>query len=137
MEICKDGLTTMKIFEIPIYFRSRDAAKSERYWRCYDYNEIIGWIVLEQRLNAIRADHWMVLQRPCVGLIRKQFENKGKLFKVEVGILDNQGIFLKLKAALQDTQKNSYLFRYHLDLDAFDRLGSYINWCSLFAEGCT
>jgi len=123
----------MKLLEVPIYFRSRDAATSERHWRSYDYNEIIGWIVLEARPRAIRAEYWMVLQRPCSGLIRKQFENKGKLFKVNLADLDNAGIFSKLKSAFQDIQENSYLFKYHIDLEVFERTGPHIDWVTIIS----
>jgi hypothetical protein len=124
----------MKLLEIPIYFRSRGAARSERYWRCYDYNEIIGWVVLEPRPNAIRAEFWMVLQQPCSGLIRKQFENKGKLFKIGIAGFDNNAIFFRLKAAFQDVQANSYLSKYHFDLEVFERLGPHIDWISMLSE---
>jgi hypothetical protein len=121
----------MKLLEIPIYFRTRDAARSEQYWRSYDYNEIIGWVVLETRPRAIRAEYWMVLQRPCSGLIRKQFANKGKLFKINVAGLDNTGILSKLKSAFQDVQENSYLFKYHFDLEVLNGIGPHIDWVGI------
>jgi hypothetical protein len=61
--------------------------------------------------------------RKYYSLIRKQFESKGKLFKIGVGGLDNNGIFFKLKSTLQDTQENSYLFKYHFDLEVLSVLG--------------
>jgi len=118
----------MKLFEIPIYYRTRADSLEEKYWRVYDYNEVIGWVALYPRPQAIRAEHWTTLQRPSKVLIRKQFDPKGKLFQIRVrGLSDNQ-IYERLINAFEDTKKYSYLSKYHFDLEAFKTTGKFVNW---------
>lgn len=121
----------MKLFEIPIYYRCREKTLRTKYWRSYDYNEVVGWIVLEPRLNAIRAEYWFVMQRPCENLIRKQFECKGKLFQIRIKGLANRQIIDKLYTAFQDVQINSHLSKYYLDLQAFKAIAPYVDWCGV------
>ncbi|MBI3600745.1 MAG: hypothetical protein HY097_08915 [Nitrospinae bacterium] len=120
----------MKLFEIPIYYKCREKALRTKYWRSYDYNEVVGWLVLEPRLNAIRAEYWFVMQRPCENLVRKQFECRGKLFQIRIRGLENPQICDKLHRTFLDMQTNSHLSKYYFDLQAFEAIAPYVDWCS-------
>ena len=118
----------MKLFEIPIYYRTREDSNKNHYWRCCDYNEVIGWVVLYSRKSAIRAEYWFVSQRPTKILIRKEFENMGKLFQVSVNNLNNAQIFNRLVEAFKDFQSNGNLSKFHFDIEALINIGKHLDW---------
>ena len=124
----------MKLFEIPIYYRPRSAASEDKFWRAYDYNEVIGWVALEPRKNAIRAEHWLVRQRPTKVLVNKEFMPEGKLFQVSTNGLTDEEVFKKLLSALSEAQEYSHLSKYHFDLEAFANTGAHINWKQLLSS---
>lgn len=124
----------MKLFEVPIYYRTRDAANLERYWRDYDYNEVVGWVVLFPRRNAIRAEYWFVRQRPSKVLVRKDFGYRGKLFQINVTNLTDHQIYQRLLSAFEDFKNNSYLARFYFDLQSFVSLGKHVRWCSVLSD---
>lgn len=118
----------MRLFELPIYYKSREQLRDVRIPFGYAYNQIIGWVSIESRETSIRAEHWVTFQRPSRVLLRKEYEPKGKLFQISIKRLDNVQIFSRLRNALLDIQQNSYLRKYYLDLEAFDNVGPLIDW---------
>lgn len=116
----------MKLFEIPIYLRSKKAACKDKWWRAYEYNETVGWVVLEGRQKVIRAEYFFVRERPSRMLVRKEFEPMGKLFQVPLN--RQHGTYRRLHIALGECQENSFLSRFHFDLEAFEAVGPYLDW---------
>ena len=121
----------MKLFEIPIYYRAKDKAMKEKYWRSYEYNEIIGWVVLETRPNAIRAEYFLVRERPSKVLIRKEFEPKGKLFQLPLARSNDKDIYKRILNSLTEWQGCSHLAKYCFDIEAFKAIGPFVPWRSV------
>lgn len=121
---------SVKLFELAIYVRSKDAASMDRQSRGYEYNEVVGWVVLEARPSAIRAEYYFVRERPSKFLVRKEFELKGKLFQVP---LEGESTYLRIRSALRECQESSFLCRFHFDLEAFEAVGPFVNWRAVVA----
>jgi hypothetical protein len=121
---------SVKLFELAIYVRSKEAASVNRRGRGYEYNEVVGWVVLEARPKAIRAEYFFVRERPSKVLVRKEFELKGKLFQVP---LEGEGTYLRIRSALREWQESSFLSRYYFDLEAFEAVGPFIDWSAVIA----
>lgn len=118
----------MKLLELPIYYKSKESLRKFRQPFGYEYNQIVGWIAIEPRQFALRAEHWVVFQRPSRVLVFKQFEYKGKLFQISTKRLQSAQIFARLHSALIDTQENSYLSKYCIDLGMFNAIGPFVDW---------
>jgi hypothetical protein len=145
-----------KLFEIPIYrcsletYRKEEELKKERYemihrrlypnsdfdyvsWPSYRYNEIIGWIVIFAYERRVRTEYWFVRQKVRRGLIRKQFENKGKFFQIRIrdNAATSKEIFHKLKDTVLAISREWPFSKYYFDLECFDNIASRLNWRDL------
>lgn len=145
----------VKLFEIPIYrcspeeYRKEEAIRKEQAllthkrlypnadfkyvsWRSYRYNEIIGWVVIYAYERRVRAEYWFILQRVRKGLIKKQFEAKGKLFQVRLRIKDNllasDQIFEKLSDIFLTVSSEWPFSKYFFDLECFNNIGRRLDW---------
>lgn len=148
----------VKLFEIPIYrcspeeYIKEEAIRKERAslihkrlypesdfnyvsWRGYRYNEVIGWVVIFAYERRVRAEYWFILQKVRKGLIRKQFEGKGKLFQFQLRIKDSlptsREIFEELRDMFLTVSKEWPFAKYYFDFECFDNIGSRLNWRDL------
>ena len=113
---------------MPIYYRSQEELRSNSGWRWYYFNETVGFIWLEPRPDAIRAEYCFIRQRPSRVLVRREFEPRGKLFQVSCKGIASSQIFDKLMLAFEDIRAAGFLSSYWIDLDAFERVGPTIDW---------
>lgn len=117
-----------RILDVPIYYRSPDRLGGNAGWRWFYFNETVGFIWLESRPDAIRAEYCFIRQRPSRVLVRREFEPRGKLFQVSCRGLTNAEIFGRLLAAFGDFQSSGFLQSFWIDLGAFKVAGPSIDW---------
>jgi len=117
-----------RILDIPVYYRHPDTLHDNPTWRWFYFNEIVGWIWLQARPTAIRAEYCFIRQRPSRVLVRREFEPRGKLFQVGCRGLANADVFARLSAALLETQQVSHLRAFWIDLGAFNTAGPTMDW---------
>lgn len=96
--------------------------------RWFYFNETVGFIWLEPRPDAIRAEYCFIRQRPSRVLVRREFEPRGKLFQVSCRGLTNAQVFSSLVSAFEEFQSSGFLEAFWIDLGAFNLVGQSIDW---------
>lgn len=147
---------SVKLFEVPIYrcspekYGKEEEIRKERFltlhnrlypdtdfkyvsWRGYRYNEIVGWVVIFAYERRVRAEYWFILQKVRKGLIKKQFEGKGKLFQYQIKdtTLTSEEIFAVLRGMFISITKERPFSKYFFDMECFANIGRRLDWRNL------
>ena len=117
-----------RLFDVPIYYRAPEELRGNSKWRWFYFNETVGFIWLEARPNAIRAEYCFIRQRPSRVLVRREFEPRGKLFQVSCRDATNAEVFARLMSAFSESQSSGFLHPFWIDLGAFKMSGPTIDW---------
>lgn len=126
-----------RIIDVPIYYRSPEELRGNSKWRWFYFNEVVGYVWLIARPQALRAEYCFIRQRPSRVLVRREFEPRGKLFQISCHGLTNAQIYAKLVSVLGELQSSGFLQSFWLDLGSFQEVGPAINWQQLIARAHT
>jgi hypothetical protein len=102
-------------------------------WKCWEYNEVIGFIELYILGNQIRGTLYFVDSKK----IRKDIKNKkivesGKLFELSVHNFTSSEIFNYLLEELKQAQSNNNkLKNRYIDFSGILKIGNYVDWRGL------
>ena len=118
-----------RIFDVPIFYLPPD--NFPRAAARPHYNNAIGYIWLEPRPHAVRAEYCLARERPSRVLVKRTFDDCGKLFQVTCHGLSNADILDKLVGALQEFQQVGELSRFWIDLRSLCDVGRYVDWQAL------
>lgn len=102
------------------------------YGGAWEYNEIIGWILLHFLDDQIRGEYWAVKSKRIVRTRRKIFEYKTWKLAPEIDVDEeatNPEIFNLINQYLLDCNKE--LRGRYIDVSRLDRLGPFVDWRSL------
>jgi hypothetical protein len=111
---------------------------------CYDYNEIIGWIVLFTYGNQIRGEYYFekdlkkknnLKNKINRGLRAKRFGLIGKAF-AEISVKDNfTNISEQLIERLESINENNELLKNrYIDIHKLKNIVKYIDWQALIKK---
>jgi hypothetical protein len=118
-----------RIIDVPIFYLPPDDLP--RAAARLHYNNSIGYIWLEPRPDAVRAEYCLARERPSRVLVNCTFEDHGKLFQVACRELCNKDILDKLLRAFQECQEVGDLSKFWIDLSSLCDIGRYIDWQAL------
>ncbi|SRR5258708_18950042 len=97
-------------------------------WR---YTQAIGWIRLYILGTQIRGESWIVDAKHITReMNKKKFYHYGKAFELDffLGEDSSSEIFSQLCDTLANTVKDKPFKGRYLDLEAFQKIGPFINW---------
>ena len=118
-----------RIFDVPIFYLPPDIFP--RAENRLHYNHAIGYAWLEPRPNGIRVEYCLARERPSRLLVRRTFEDHGKLFQIPCFGLSNADILARLVRAFGEFQEMGELSRFWIDLSSLQDFGPYIDWQAL------
>lgn len=104
-------------------------------WHPWKYNDVIGFLNLHILGSQLRAELWKVDKKKYNGGITlKPFKNNGKSLELNIPKdLNSKQIFDFILKKLEKLNKKEFKKR-HLDLEAFIRVGEFIDWKDLIKE---
>jgi hypothetical protein len=120
-----------RIFDIPIFYLAPD-----NFPRALDrlhYNHAIGYAWLEPRKRGIRVEYCFARERPSRFLVKRTFEDRGKLFQITCDGLSNMEIFSRLLEGFNECQKFGDLHKFWIDTGSLHDFGRYVDWKALVA----
>ena len=120
--------------------RKREAEDRLRksYGGAWEYNEIMGYILLHFLGTQIRGEYWGVDSKRVVRTRKKVFEYKTWKLAPEIDILyepDSLSIFSKIIKYLEMCQKE--LKGRYIDIEHLKTIGPYVDWKSLYEDSKT
>ena len=109
----------------------------QRKWKCWQYNEIVGYIELYILGDQIRGTRYYIKHKKIGKSINnKVFEYLGKEFEMSTTYLESdEEIFNKLIKLLEElSSESTKLKNRFIDLSEIKRIGKYIKWKKLIKE---
>jgi hypothetical protein len=99
-------------------------------WRSWHYNQAIGWIQLLGRWDVIKGEYHFAREKKIVQHPRhRSFEWRGKTLELWLPHkASSREIYELLLEELMDLRKERPFKRRHIDLEAFQSVGPYIDW---------
>lgn len=122
-----------RIFDVPIFYLSPDVFPRSAH-RLH-YSHAIGYAWLEPRTGAIRVEYCLARERPSRLLVKRTFEDRGKLFQISCFGLSNAGVLARLLKSFAEFQEAGELSRFWIDLGSLQEFGPYVDWQAL-VTGC-
>ena len=116
--------------EIAIWTASFNQSDDGKPWK---YNDIVGYITLIAGLNQIKGEYWFVdAKRLRRDLKRKVFTYRDKVIEVWIDPQDSsKATFEMIRESILEVAKRKRFKDRHIDLEAFDNIGPYVDWGSL------
>ena len=125
-------MMSSRVFDVPIFYLPPDIFP--RAALRLHYNNAIGYAWLEPRPNAIRVEYCLARERPSRFLVKRTFEDKGKLFQISCSGLSNAEILARIVDSFAEFQAVGELSRFWLDLNSLQDFGPYIDWQGLVTD---
>lgn len=105
-------------------------------WKCWEYNEVLGFIELYILGDQIRGTLYFVDSKKITKNIRnRKVVESGKLFELSTHNFSSSEIFNFLVHELEQAQSNNKkLKNRYIDFSGIIKIGNYIDWQRLVKD---